>query len=173
MPCNRHVALQLTCSITLHLETRTHEHCSHASAHDARLPSPPRLQCRGRPWTPHGSTSEAAAVGRARHAGPHECHCHLSVERARLHTQWPDVTQRPRIPRGLVPLPRLQSRDSAKHHHCRCGPASRVDPRGGPSWRLVRLSALSLTPAKHNLTLPSHVRSSLYISYPSNDAEVR
>ena len=38
---------------------------------------------------------------------------------------------------------------------------------------LCSLSALSLTPAKHNLTLPSHVRSSLYISYPSNDAEVR
>ena len=38
---------------------------------------------------------------------------------------------------------------------------------------LCSLSALSLTLAKHNLTLQSHVRSSLYISYPSNDAEVR
>ena len=110
---------------------------------DARLPPPPRLQCGERPRTPHGSTSEAAAVGRARHAGPHECHCHLPLERARLHAtshaQWPDVTQRPRIPRGLVPLPRLQSRDAADHRHCRRVPGSSVDPRCDTSGRLVRL----------------------------------
>ena len=54
---------------------------------DARLPPPPRLQCGERPRTPHGSTSEAGAVGRARHAGPHGCHCHLPLERACLHAQ--------------------------------------------------------------------------------------
>jgi hypothetical protein len=117
------------------------KYSSHASADDARLPPPRRLQCGERPRTPHGSTSEAAAVGRARHAGAHECHCHLPLERARLHAQWPDVTQRPLIPRGLVPLPRLQIRDAADHHHCRRVPGSRVDPGSGTSGRLVRLSA--------------------------------
>ena len=133
-----------------HLENTLYriEHSSYASPHDACRPSPPRLQCRERPRTPHGSTSEAAAVGRARHAGPHECHCHLPLERARLHAQWPDFTQRPLIPRGLVPLPRLQSRDAADHRHCRCGPTSRVDPRSGTSGRLVRLSC-SLSTSSH------------------------
>lgn len=147
--------LQTVYSVSASVSRNT-KYSSHASPDDARLPPPRRLQCGERPRAPHGSTSEAAAVGRARHAGAHECHCHLPLERARLHAQWPDVTQRPLIPRGLVPLPRLQIRDAADHHHCRRVPGSRVDPGSGTSGRLVRLSAAlclpHLTPPPPNIT---------------------
>ena len=106
---------------------------------DSHHPSPPRLRRCARPRLPYEATSEAAALGRARHARPHERLCHLPFGRACFHGQRSDYKQRPPVPRRLVQLPRLQSRDAADHHHCRRVAGSGVGIRSESSGRLVRL----------------------------------